>query len=91
MKDEEENMTRKDVVFRCADRMTPDIAARLATLADRCQASLRMECMGRSVLLDSLIGILSEGFERGMRLSVIADGPDEREAVEAVCATLEGR
>ena len=84
-------MTSRDAAFLCGDQMSPDIAACLAGLADRYQANLSMECAGRRVLLDSLIGILSVEFRRGDRLTVIADGPDEEEAADAVCAALEAR
>ncbi len=84
-------MTLKEVVFGCGEALTPDVAAKLTALAERYAAKLYMECAGKRVLLDSLIGILSVECLRGTRLTVIADGPDEQDAADAVAEALEGR
>lgn len=83
-------MIRMDAVFDCADNLTPDIAARLTQVTERCRAHLEMECDGKRVLLDSLIGILSVPCSRGTRLTVVADGEDEQAAAEAICQVLRG-
>lgn len=83
-------MVRMEASFACAGGMTPDIAAQLAQLAERFQANLQMECAGKRVPLDSLIGILSVECRRGTPLAVIADGADERDAAQAMKALLEG-
>ena len=78
-------------VFGCADSLTPDVAARIAQLAERHAARLQLECGGKRVLLGSLIGMLSLDCRRGSKLTVIAEGDDEQEAAAAICAALEGR
>ena len=83
-------MIRMEAVFDCGENMTPDVAARLASAAERYQARLEMECAGKRVLLDSLIGILSVPCLRGTRLTVFAEGPDEQAAAQAIAAVLEG-
>ena len=83
-------MVRMEATFNCAEGMTPDIAAQLAQLAERFQSNLMMECAGKRVLLDSLIGILSVECRRGTPLAVIADGADEHAAAEAMKALLDG-
>ena len=83
-------MYRREVVFGCGEAMTPDVAARLTQVADRYRAALQLECGGKRVLLDSLIGILSLDCQRGTRLAVLGEGMDAAEAVEAVAAVLAG-
>ena len=84
-------MVRTEVAFQCGDGLTPEIAARLAQMAEHYQARLLMECDGKRVLLDSLIGILSVDCTRGMTVGVIADGEDEQAAMEAAAAVLADR
>ena len=83
-------MYRREVVFACGDALTPDVAARLTQVADRYKAALQLECAGKRVLLDSLIGILSLECRRGTRLAVLGEGVDAAEAVEAIAAVLAG-
>lgn len=84
-------MIRIEAVFDCADSLTPDVAAKLVQVTERCRAHLEMECEGKRVLLDSLIGILSVPCPRGTRLTIIADGEDEQAAAAAIREVLEKR
>ena len=84
-------MVRLEAVYGCGESLTPDVAARLAQVAEHYAAHLEMECVGKRVLLDSLIGILSVPCPRGTRLTVIADGEDEQAAAEAIREVLEKR
>ena len=84
-------MVRREAVYACGDSLTPNVAARLADIAERYRSQLEMECAGKRVLLDSLIGILSVPCQRGSRLTVIAEGEDEADAAEAIARALEGR
>ena len=83
-------MLRREVVFGCADAMTPDVAARLTQLAEGSGSKLQLECGNKRVLLDSLIGILALECPRGTRLTVIADGGDECAAAADVASMLAG-
>ena len=83
-------MVRMEAVFGCAEGMTPDVAAKLAQLSEHFAAQLQLECGGKRVRLDSLIGILSVECRRGTRLAVLAEGEGEQAAAEAVCAALRG-
>ena len=84
-------MVRKEAVYACGDSLTPNVAARLADIAERYRSQLEMECAGKRVLLDSLIGILSAPCRRGDALAILADGEDEQSAAEAIARALEGR
>ena len=82
-------MVRLEAVFGCGDSLTPDVAAKLAAIAERYDAKLEMEHEGKRVLLDSLIGILSVPCRRGDRLTILAEGQDAQAAAEAIAAALE--
>lgn len=84
-------MIRMKAVFGCGDSLTPDVAARIAQLAERHTARLQLECGGKRVLLGSLIGILALDCRRGSILTVIADGGDEQAAAAAIREVLEGK
>ena len=84
-------MLRMEAVYGCGDNLTPDVAARLATVAERYRARLELECGGKAVLLDSLIGILSLECRRGTRLAILADGEDEQAAAGAIREVIEER
>ena len=83
-------MVRTDAVFTAADRMSPEIAVRLAQLAEKFDANLLIEYGNTSIQLDSLIGVLSLQLYRGKPLSVVADGADEAEAAKAIVDALAG-
>ena len=77
-------MVRLEAVFGCGDSLTPDVAAKLAAIAERYDAKLEMEHEGKRVLLDSLIGILSVPCGKGDRLTILAEGDDAQAAAEAI-------
>ena len=84
-------MIRRDVEFGCADSMTPDIAVKLVSIAERSTARLDLACGGKRVCLDSLIGILSVECRRGTRVEVLAEGDGAEADVDAIVELLEGR
>ena len=83
-------MLQREAVYGCGDALTPDVAAKLTQVAERYRADLQLECAGKRVLLDSLIGILSLDCRRGTRLTVLGEGPEAAEAIDAIAAVLTG-
>ena len=83
-------MIRAEAVFGCADSLTPQVAAKLTQTVERYDVRMQLQCGGKRVLLDSLIGILSLECARGTRLTVVAEGPEEEAAAGAVVKLLEG-
>ena len=84
-------MVQREAVYQRDEGLTPETAAALAQLAERFHAKLLLQCDGKQVLLDSLIGILSLDCPQGARLTVLAEGQDAEAGVEAVANLLEGR
>ena len=52
--------------------------------ANEYKASIWVEKEERRVNAKSLLGVLSLGIVKGTSINLIADGPDEKEAVEAL-------
>ena len=52
--------------------------------ANSFMSSILIECNGGKVNAKSLLGVLSLGIVKGTVINIIADGPDEEEAVETL-------
>ena len=52
--------------------------------ANTFKSSLWVEKEDRRVNAKSLLGVLSLGIVKGMEITLVADGPDEEEAMEAL-------
>ncbi len=83
-------MTKREIIFGACAAITPDFAAKLAQAATQTRTEVYLECGSARLCMDSLISILSMGLRKGTRVTVSADGADEAEAVDRVCALLAG-
>ena len=52
------------------------------------KSSIWVEVEDRKINAKSLLGVLSMGITKGTRISIIAEGPDEEEAVKALTEML---
>ncbi len=57
--------------------------------ANSFKSSISVEREDRRVNAKSLLGVLSLGIVNGMEITLVADGPDEEEAVEALTDLIE--
>ena len=57
--------------------------------ANEFKSSIWVEKEERKVNAKSLLGVLSLGITRGTAITIIADGPDETEAVDALVKLIE--
>ena len=57
--------------------------------ANEFKSSIWVEKEERRVNAKSLLGVLSLGIVKGTTVSVIADGPDERDAVDALAELVD--
>lgn len=83
-------MMKREVVFEACAAATPRFAAKIAQAAGRLASVISLEQEGSRLGVDSLISILSLDLRRGARVTVWAQGPDEAEAIERICALLRG-
>jgi phosphotransferase system HPr (HPr) family protein len=67
-------------------------AAQVVRLANQFQSSIRLERADGSAAADakSILSVLMLAASRGTELRAVADGEDEREAVDAVCGLFVG-
>ena len=56
--------------------------------ANEFKSSIWVEVEERRVIAKSLLGVLSLGIVKGTEITLIANGPDEEEAVEALATLL---
>ena len=61
-------------------------AARFVKLASTFRSQLRVTRGSRTTDGKSILGLLLLSAARGARLTIVADGPDEQDAVAALCA-----
>ncbi len=77
-------MTSRTVVVSNQLGLHARAAARFVHLATRYTAQIRVARDGKAMDGKSIMGILLLAAARGTTLTISADGPDERDAVEAL-------
>ena len=63
-------------------------AARLTQLAARFQSDVTIARNGRSVNAKSIMGVMMLAAGKGSKVTLEIDGPDEAEAMNAVCTLI---
>ena len=63
-------------------------AARLTQLAARFQSDVTIARNGRSVNAKSIMGVMMLAAGKGSKVALEIDGPDEAEAMDAVCTLI---
>ena len=61
-------------------------AGDFADTAKKFEAEIKVSLNGKTKNAKSVIGILTLGIHKGSVIEVIADGPDEKEAMDAILA-----
>lgn len=84
-------MVKVETVFGACPAITPDFAAQLAHRASQYAANVYLERGSMRLSVDSLIGILSMDLRQGAQVTIVADGLDEQQALDAVCQFLNGK
>ena len=56
--------------------------------ANEFRASIWIEADDRKINAKSLLGVLSMGITTGTEISIIADGPDEKDAIDAMVSLV---
>ncbi len=59
-------------------------ATRLVNLAMSFQSDIKLDAMGKTVNLKSIMGLMSLGIYKGEEVKVSAEGPDAEEAIKAL-------
>ena len=81
-------MCVKDVVIQNQVGLHARPATFFIQKANEYKSSIWVEKDERKVNAKSLLGVLSMGITKGTRVSILAEGPDEEEAVNALTEML---
>ncbi len=66
-------------------------AAQLVQKASRFEAEIKLKRFNLEVNAKSIMGVMMLAAEMGSKLTIIASGPDEREAVEAIAQVISSK
>ncbi len=81
-------MMKKDAVVNIEVGLYARPATFFIQKSNEFKSSIWVEKEERRVNAKSLLGVLSLGIMQGTTITLIADGSDEAEAVEALCALV---
>jgi phosphocarrier protein len=63
-------------------------SAKLTQLAAKFQSEVHMSRNGRKVNAKSIMGVMMLAAGKGSRVTLEVDGPDEEQAMDAICALI---
>lgn len=84
-------MKQKAVKIRLEQGLEARPVAMLVQVASKHSSTVYLETEGRKVNAKSIMGMMSLGLDSGEMVTVIADGPDEEEAVASMADYLCGK
>ncbi len=84
-------MKQKAVTIKLQQGMEARPVAMLVQVASRHSSSVYLETEGKKVNAKSIMGMMSLGLDSGDMVTVIADGPDEEDAVTNMADYLCGK
>lgn len=82
-------MYTQETTVKCLVGLHARPATMLVKLSDQFKSKIEISDGKRTVSVKSLISVLSLAVKKGSRITVIADGEDEMDAVHAVIGLLE--
>lgn len=81
-------MYTEKAVVKCESGLHNKQATFFIQKANEFRSSIWIEVEDRKINAKSLLGVLSMGITKGTRVSILAEGPDEEEAVNALTEML---
>ena len=82
-------MVTRDVTIQNSVGLHARPATFFIQKANSFKSSMSVEREDRRVNAKSLLGVLSLGIVKGMEITLVADGPDEAEAIEELTNPIE--
>lgn len=77
-------MVTKKITIKIPTGLEARPVALLVQVASRYESSVFVECEDKKVNAKSIMGMMSLGIAAGEEVTVIANGPDEEEAIENI-------
>ena len=84
-------MIKKEITIRLENGLEARPVAMLVQVASQFDSSIYLETEGKRVNAKSIMGMMSLGLDAGEKITVSADGTDEKEALEGIDNYLSGR
>lgn len=81
-------MIKSDVNLSKYMPIQREMAMTITTVADKYASTLTLEHKGIVLNLKSMIGLLSQSIPKDGNMTLVADGSDEKAALEAVLAII---
>ena len=81
-------MHNKEIIVSCESGLHNKQATYFVQKANEFESSIWIEAGNRKMNAKSLLGVLSLGITKGISISIIADGPDEEEAVSELVSLV---
>ena len=84
-------MTQKDIILGLSDGLEARPVAMFVQIAGQYESHITVVYNDRKVNAKSIMGMMSLGIAKGETVTVIAEGPDEEEALENIGKYLAGK
>lgn len=82
-------MYKQQTVVKCDSGLYNEQVTYFVQKANEYRCSIWLECGSKKMNAKSLLGIMSMCIGTGTAVEISADGPDEQEAVAALCDMLQ--
>ncbi len=83
-------MIRKEITIRLENGLEARPVAMLVQVASQYDSSIYLEAGEKKVNAKSIMGLMSLGWDTGEKVTVIADGEDENQAMDGIENYLHG-
>ena len=84
-------MINKEMTIRLENGLEARPVAVLVRVASQYESTVYIESDGKKVNAKSIMGMMSLGLDIGEKVIVIAEGPDEKDAIEGIDKFLSGK
>ena len=84
-------MTEKSIEIKRAEDFDARPIAMLVQIASRHESSIHLVAEGKKVNAKSIMGMMSMALSQGETVTIVAEGSDEKEAVEHISDYLSGK
>ncbi len=84
-------MIRKDITIQLTNGLEARPVAMLVQMASQHDSTVYLEAEGKKVNAKSIMGMMSLGLDNGEKVTIVADGSDESEAVANIEKYLSGK
>ncbi len=82
-------MLQREVLIKNPTGLHARPASLLVAQASKCKSKLTILFNNKTINAKSMLSVLSGGIRKGSQIVVVAEGDDEQEALDAVCALIE--